>query len=116
MANGIVCVTPGKLPANMIVAPNSPRARAQVMTAPAPKLGKAIGRVTVRKTFAGDAPRSAATSSRSRSTRLNPALLARTKNGAATKICASTTAVVVKPTAIPTLFTNAPQHHCGQRP
>ena len=36
---GIVSVWPGKLPAKVIVAPNSPRARAQHNTAPAPREG-----------------------------------------------------------------------------
>ena len=34
-ASGIVCVTPGRLPAKVIVAPNSPSARAQQSTPPA---------------------------------------------------------------------------------
>ena len=35
MYSGIVCVSPGMLPAIMIVAPNSPRLRANASTAPA---------------------------------------------------------------------------------
>ena len=40
-ASGMVCVTPGKLPANVMVAPNSPSARAHESTAPATRAGRA---------------------------------------------------------------------------
>ncbi len=43
MARESVCVRPSMLPANMIVAPNSPSARAQAMTAPASNEGRASG-------------------------------------------------------------------------
>src|SRR3989304_2861165 len=39
MASGMVWVRPGKLPAKMMVAPNSPRARAQVRAAPPARPG-----------------------------------------------------------------------------
>src|SRR3979490_410651 len=42
----MVWVTPGKLPANVIVAPNSPSARAQHSTAPANSDGAISGSVT----------------------------------------------------------------------
>ena len=57
MARGMVWVRPRKEPANMIVAPNSPRARAQQSTAPARSEGKASGTVTRRKVPRGDSPR-----------------------------------------------------------
>ncbi len=46
MASGSVCETPARLPANMIVAPNSPSARAQAITAPPSRAGNASGTVT----------------------------------------------------------------------
>src|SRR5450759_2444784 len=46
----MVWVRPGKLPANVIVAPNSPSARAQHSTAPASRDGAIRGIVTVFRT------------------------------------------------------------------
>ena len=51
MASGIVCVVPGKLPANVIVAPNSPSARAHASTAPATSAGRIAGSVTRRNAY-----------------------------------------------------------------
>src|SRR5674476_125189 len=45
----MVRVRPGKLPANVIVAPNSPSARAQQSTIPATRPGSTNGNVTRRK-------------------------------------------------------------------
>ena len=47
---GTVRVVPGKFPAKVIVAPNSPRARAQASTAPAAMPGRMRGKVIRRKT------------------------------------------------------------------
>ncbi len=55
MASGIVCVVPGKLPANVIVAPNSPSARAHASTAPAISAGRIAGSVTRRNAYQRDA-------------------------------------------------------------
>ena len=44
----MVCVRPGKLPAKVMVAPNSPSARAQHSTAPAATPGATSGSVTRR--------------------------------------------------------------------
>src|ERR1700735_3473345 len=60
---GIVSVWPGKLPAKVIVAPNSPSARAQHNTAPAPREGAMSGTVTRRNTVIRFAPSVAAASS-----------------------------------------------------
>src|SRR5207247_5307176 len=49
-ASGRVGVAPGRFPANVIVAPNSPRARAQESTAPAKTEGAISGGVTRRNT------------------------------------------------------------------
>src|SRR5918994_1162684 len=45
IASGMVCVTPRKFPAKMMVPPNSPRARAQAVMAPASSAGNARGTV-----------------------------------------------------------------------
>jgi hypothetical protein len=60
----MVSVWPGKLPANVMVAPNSPRARAQHSTAPAPRDGATMGTVTRLNTVIRFAPRVAAASSK----------------------------------------------------
>jgi hypothetical protein len=41
MANGMVCATPWKLPAKMMIPPNSPRAQARAVPVPATNAGKA---------------------------------------------------------------------------
>ena len=56
MASGMVWVRPGKLPANVIVAPNSPSARAHASTAPAMSPGRIAGNVTRRNTYHREAP------------------------------------------------------------
>ena len=48
MASGIVCVRPAKLPANVMVAPNSPSARAHASALPAPRAPRIDGTVTRR--------------------------------------------------------------------
>ena len=57
IASGIVWVRPWKLPANMIVAPNSPSARDQARTIPAANAGAASGNVTSRTTADSAAPK-----------------------------------------------------------
>ena len=59
MATAMVRV-PGRAPATMIVAPNSPSARENPRSAPASTPRRARGRLTVKKTRAGRAPRVAA--------------------------------------------------------
>ncbi len=59
----MVCVTPGVLPAKVIVAPNSPSARAQASTPPASSDGPTSGSVTRRNVVRRDAPSVAAASS-----------------------------------------------------
>lgn len=56
-------MVPGRFPAKVMVAPNSPRARAQVRAAPAARPGATMGSVTVKNTRTGEAPREAAVSS-----------------------------------------------------
>src|SRR5918994_27697 len=94
-ARGSVCVVPGKLPANVIVAPNSPSARAQHRTAPASTPGATLGRVTRRKVVQPDAPRVAATSSKRRWVGRGAPSPARMRNGIATNDWAITTPAVV---------------------
>ena len=63
MARGIVCVLPGMLPATMMVAPNSPRARENDKTMPDSKPCQAIGKLTVQNTRHSFAPSVRAASS-----------------------------------------------------
>ena len=92
---GIVSVWPGKLPAKVIVAPNSPRARAQHSTAPAPRDGAIKGTVTRRNTVIGFAPSVAAASSKPRSAARSAPSAVMTRKGMATNVWASTTAAGV---------------------
>ena len=80
----------------MIVAPNSPSARAQHSTAPATRLGARAGSVTVRKVATGRAPSVAAASSSPASAERSAPSTVTTRNGIATNVCATTTAAVVK--------------------
>src|SRR4029450_9384528 len=87
----MVCVVPGKLPAKVIVAPNSPNARAQQSTAPAATPGATSGRVTRRNVVQRPAPRvAAASSNRASAARSAPSTLI-TRNGIATKVSGVTT-------------------------
>src|SRR6476660_3715988 len=63
---GAVCVTPWRLPANMIVAPNSPSAHAHPSAAPTPRPADASGTATRRNTFAGPAQSVCAAANRAR--------------------------------------------------
>ena len=91
----MVWVRPGKLPAKVIVAPNSPSARAQHSTAPAPSDGPTSGRVTRRKVVSREAPRVAAASSKPWSSPRNAPSTVTTRNGIATNASATTTPSVV---------------------
>src|SRR5919205_277098 len=91
----MVCVFPGKLPAKVIVAPNSPSARAQQSTAHAATPGATSGSVTRRKVVHRSAPRVAAASSKRASAARSAPSTLMTRNGIATKVSAMTTAVVV---------------------
>jgi len=106
--SGSVCVLPSILPANMIVAPNSPSARDQLMTAPAARPALASGTMTQRKTARSLAPSTRAASSMSRSTAAIPARAERTKNGTATKVWARITASVVNGMTIPKTSSASP--------
>src|SRR5664279_1100552 len=97
----MVWVVPGKLPAKVTVAPNSPSARAQHSTLPATRLGQINGRVTRRKVANGADPNVAAASSRPRSAeRIAPSTVT-TRNGIATNVSATTTPAVVNGSVIP---------------
>lgn len=84
MARGSVWVRPGRLPAKVTVAPNSPIDRAQASTAPADNEGSTIGSEMVRATAAGVAPSVAAASSSRRSTVRKAPSIVTTTNGSAT--------------------------------
>ena len=100
-ASGIVCVVPGKLPANVIVAPNSPSARAQASTAPATSAGRIAGSVTRRNVYQRDAPSVRDASSSRGSSWRSAASTVITRNGIATKVCATTTPAVVNGSVMP---------------
>src|SRR3954466_9004004 len=91
----MVWVVPGRLPAKVIVAPNSPSARAQHSTAPAATPGATIGSVTGRKGVHRSARRGGGASSNRASTARNAPSTLMTRNGMATKVSAITTARVV---------------------
>ena len=56
-------VRPWRLPAKVMVAPNSPSARANASTAPEMRPGMTSGRVIRRNTVVGEAPSEAAATS-----------------------------------------------------
>ena len=92
----------------MIVAPNSPSARAHAITMPAASAGAASGSVIQRMTLGSAAPSTRAASSSSRSTPAMPARADRMKNGAATKTWASTTAATVNGSETPRSASGSP--------
>ena len=57
IAKGIVWVLPVRLPANMMVAPNSDKARAQARAIPDSRDGMASGRDSRQKVHQGEIPR-----------------------------------------------------------
>ena len=77
IARGMVWVSPMRFPANMMVAPNSERARAQARAMPVTMDGPASGRVSRQKVSQGDTPRVCDTSSYSSRTDRNPNLAER---------------------------------------
>ena len=85
-ARGMVCVLPGKFPANVIVAPNSPSARAHERTAPAINAGRIVGSVTRQNVYQRDAPKVRDASSKRASSCLNAASTVITRNGIATNV------------------------------
>ena len=78
IARGKVWVLPVKLPANMMVAPNSERALAQARAIPVSKEGAARGKVIRRKVLQGDIPSVWEISSYSLGTDMNPSFAERT--------------------------------------
>src|SRR5262249_32234155 len=95
MASGAVWVTPGRLPAKVIVAPDSPTARDQARTAPAISDGAMSGSVTLRNTVHRLAPRLRAASSSLVFIERSPDSRVITKNGIATNASATITPGVV---------------------
>ncbi len=101
-------MTPGRLPAKVIVAPNSPSARAQVRAAPAASPGATMGSVTVAKTRSGPAPSEAAVSSyRACSPASAPSRLM-TRNGIETKVAATTAPAVWNGSCTPNQLSSHP--------
>ena len=97
----MVWVRPGRFPAKVIVAPNSPRARAQVSTVPAASEGQMSGSVTRRKTVRRRAPRLRAASSSRWFIERSPDSTVITKNGMATNDSATMTPARVNGSEIP---------------
>ena len=81
MAAEMVCVSPGILDTKVMVAPNSPSARAKHRTAPAMMPGKASGKVMVRNTRTRPAPSVPAASSSRRSIASSASRIGRTMSG-----------------------------------
>src|SRR6266511_5061232 len=108
----MVWVEPGRLPAKVMVAPNSPSARAQHSAAPAPSDGPISGSVTRRNTSQRPAPRVAAASSKRRSIERRPASTVTTRKGSATNASASTAPAVVNGSVTP----NARSSHMPASP
>src|SRR5438105_12162335 len=104
----MVCVRPGKFPANVIVAPNSPSARAQHSTAPAISEGRTRGKVTLHRTVHRLAPRVRAASSNRMSIERSPASTVITRNGIATKVSARMAPAVVKGRWTPNVVASQP--------
>src|SRR6266568_6048801 len=104
----MVCVRPGKFPAKVIVAPNSPSARAQHSTAPAISEGRTSGRVTLQRTVQRLAPSVRAASSKRMSIERSPASTVITRNGMATKVSAMMAPAVVKGRWIPKVVASQP--------
>jgi len=77
----MVWVSPGMFDTKVMVAPNSPIALAKPSTIPASTPGNASGKVTVRKTCQGAAPRVPAACSSLRSTASIESRIGRTKSG-----------------------------------
>src|SRR5438094_4566624 len=99
IASASVCVRPGMLPAIMIVAPNSPSARAKASTVPARMPRHARGSVTRKNAARGPQPSVRARPTRRGSTSSNPVRAERTRSGNAITIVASRTALQVKTTS-----------------
>ena len=98
--SGIVRVSPCRLPAKVIVAPNSPSARAQQSTAPATSAGRISGSVTRRKTVSRPGAERRRRLVVPRSAERRAPSTAITRNGIATNVSASTTAAVVNGSVI----------------
>ena len=101
-------LVPGNIPAIMTVAPNSPKARENPSTDPANTPRPASGRLIVKNTLIGDAPRVAAICSYLESTCSKPLRAARTKSGHPITTIARMTAFHVNPRSIPNRSSHSP--------
>ena len=104
--NGSVRVCSGLSPANVIVAPNSPSARAQERAMPANIELRNIGRVTVKKVLIGLAPKLRDASSNLESSSVADDSIDKTKKGSATNVAAIIAPAVVKGRVIPNQLFN----------
>ena len=111
-ASGSVCVRPWRLPANVIVAPNSPSARAHASTAPATSCGRSNGSTTWRSRKPGEAPSVAAASSYRSSIDRSPASTARMTSGIDTNAAATTAPAVLNVSWMPAVV-QEPAHEAA---
>ncbi|MNQ93372.1 hypothetical protein D3C85_1088350 [compost metagenome] len=101
MATDRVCVRPGRLPAIISVAPNSPSARANASSTPAAMPRAAKGRVTRKNTPASPTPSTRAAFSSWLSTFSNAARADLNTSGNATTDAAITAPCQVKTSSMP---------------
>src|SRR6266404_2441283 len=100
MADGSVWVSPGMLDTKVIVAPNSPMARANERMVPAMMPGNMSGSVTVRKTQTGWAPSVLAAFSSPRSTASMDSCMAMSSPGARLETVAQSATLKLNLTAV----------------
>ena len=105
----MVCVSPGILDTNVIVAPNSPKAFAKPTTAPAKIPGRLNGKVTKTNTFTDDAPKVLAASSSLGSTASKAKRIARTIKGKAITAAANAAPAEVNANCSPRTSSGGPK-------
>ncbi len=108
MAIGRVRVSPGMLETKVMVAPNSPRQRANASTTPDRMPGSVSGRVMVANTRAREAPRVRAAVSSLASTASMASRIARTSKGNAITPAATAAPCQVKITVMPKVSYSQP--------
>lgn len=106
---------PGKLPANINVAPNSPMERAQVIITPESIWRLESGNVTVKKTHRLELDSIFALLIKSRSMFSNALLADRSISGEATNTCARITANVLPGRVMPTAVNMGPKSPFGAK-
>jgi hypothetical protein len=106
---------PGRLPANIKVAPNSPIERAQVIIMPDIIWRIVRGRIIVKKSLRFDPVRILALFIRSGLMFSNAIFADLSINGEATNICANTTAIILPGKVRPKLLSKGPKRPLGAK-